>query len=87
MALLGLIFVLGVRLAAPLIFVLVVCEVGMALVGRAAPMLNLMVVGAPIRLLVGLILLATMIPVVSRAAVGAAGTIVQLGVQGALAFR
>ncbi|NOT24517.1 MAG: flagellar biosynthetic protein FliR [Acidobacteria bacterium] len=84
---LGLVFVLGTRLAAPLILVMLVVELGIGLVSRAAPMLNLMVIGAPLRLLVGLVLLGVMIPMVSRVATGAADTIVQLGLQGAQAFR
>jgi flagellar biosynthetic protein FliR len=85
--LLGLVFALGTRLAAPLVLVLVVCEVGMALVARAAPMLNLMAIGAPARLIVGLLLLGLMAPVLTRMAVEATGTVLQLGVQGATAFR
>jgi flagellar biosynthetic protein FliR len=84
---LGLIFMLGTRLAAPLVLVLVLCEVGMALVARAAPMLNLMAIGAPARLIVGLLLLGLMAPVLARMAVEATGTVLQLGVQGATAFR
>lgn len=84
---LGLIFVLGTRLAAPLILVLLVVELAMGLMARAAPMLNLMVIGAPLRLLVGLLVLGVMIPMVSRVATGAADAVVQLGMQGAQAFR
>ena len=84
---LGLVFVLGTRLAAPLVLVLLVVELAMGLVSRAAPMLNLMVIGAPLRLLVGLLVLGVMIPMVSRVATGAADAVVQLGMQGAQAFR
>ena len=84
---LGLVFVLGTRLAAPLILVMLVAELGMGLVSRAAPMLNLMIVGAPLRLLVGLIVLGVMVPTVSRVAVNAADVVVRLGMQGAQAFR
>jgi flagellar biosynthesis protein FliR len=69
--LLGLIFVTGVRLAMPVVTVLVLVELALGLITRAAPALNLMVVGAPIRLLVGLLALAVgimAIPPVVRAA-------------------
>jgi len=85
--LLGLIFVLGTRLAAPLVLVLIVIEIAMGLLSRAAPMLNIMVVGAPLRLLAGLIVLGLTVPVVLRVASGAADTVLRLGVQGAEAFR
>jgi flagellar biosynthetic protein FliR len=84
---LGLVFVLGTRLAAPLIVVLLVVEVGMGLVSRVAPMLNLMIVGAPLRLIVGLVVLGVTVPMVSRVATGAADVVVQLGLHGAQAFR
>jgi flagellar biosynthetic protein FliR len=67
---LGLVFVTGVQLAAPVIVVLLIVELGLGLASRAAPMLNLMAQGFPIRLLVGLIALAAVIrvlpPVIRR---------------------
>ena len=87
MQMLGLIFVLGLRLAAPLIIVLLVVELAMGLITRAAPSFNLMAVGTPVRLLVGLLVIASLIQfipgVVSRFATLAA----ELGLQGARAFR
>ena len=52
------IFASAFRLAAPIIAVLLVVEVMMGLMSRAAPSLNLLVVGAPIRLPVGLLVVA-----------------------------
>jgi flagellar biosynthetic protein FliR len=68
---LGLVFLTGVQLAAPVVIVLLVVELGLGLASRAAPMLNLMAQGFPIRLLVGLVALAAVLrvlpPVVKRA--------------------
>lgn len=61
---LGLIFIIGVRIAAPVVLVLIVVELALGLVTRAAPQLNLMVVGAPVRLLVGLFVLGATLAVV-----------------------
>jgi flagellar biosynthetic protein FliR len=61
---LGLVFVTGVRLAAPVVTVLLIVELALGLVSRAAPSLNLMVVGAPVRLLAGLAALALGVQVV-----------------------
>jgi flagellar biosynthetic protein FliR len=55
---LGLVFVTGVRLAAPVVTVLLIVELALGLISRAAPSLNLMVVGTPVRLLAGLAALA-----------------------------
>ena len=66
-ALLGLLFVFGTQVAAPIVIVLLVVEVAIGLISRAAPALNLMVLGFPIRLLAGLIALAAAIGVVPSA--------------------
>ncbi len=55
---LGFIFAGALRLAAPVIAVLMVVEVMMGLMSRAAPSLNLLVVGAPLRLPIGLLVVA-----------------------------
>lgn len=55
---LGVIFTVGVQLAAPVVLVLVIVEVMLGVMARSMPSLNLMVSGAPVRLLVGLVALA-----------------------------
>jgi flagellar biosynthetic protein FliR len=55
---LGLVFVIGVRIAAPIIVVLLVVELALGLAGRVAPALNVMMSGAPIRLAIGLLVAA-----------------------------
>jgi flagellar biosynthesis protein FliR len=83
----GLMFMLGVRLAAPLVITLLVVEIALGVLARVAPTLNLMVTAAPIRLLVGWMVLAVTIrvlpEVVSRALPGA----LELGARAASAFR
>lgn len=61
---LGLIFTLGAQLAAPIVIVLVIVEIVLGLLSRAAPALNLLVLGFPIRLLVGLAALAGAVAIV-----------------------
>jgi flagellar biosynthetic protein FliR len=56
--LLGLVFVLGLRMSAPVVVVLVLVEVGLGLLARVAPSLNVIIAGAPVRLVAGLIVLA-----------------------------
>lgn len=58
---LGLVFTVGVQLAAPVILVLMVVELVLGLMARTMPSLNLMISAAPVRLLIGLIaVLATL---------------------------
>lgn len=86
-ALLGLVFTFGVRLAAPFVVVLVIVEIAMALIARSAPSLNLLAVGAPVRIIVGLVLLGFVAPAAVGVISNAAGNILQLGVRTAEAFR
>ena len=61
---LGTVFVIGVRIAAPVVLVLFVVEVALGLLSRVAPQLNLMVNAAPMRLFTGLAVLGTTLAVV-----------------------
>jgi len=85
--LLGIIFVLGARLAAPIVVVMLLVEVGTAIMARVAPSLNLLAVAPPIRITVGLLAVAAMAPLVpSIVRAGAAG-VGDLALAAAAAFR
>lgn len=86
-ALLGLVFTFGVRLAAPFVVVLVIAEIAMAAIARSAPSLNLLAVGAPVRVIIGLVLLGLVAPAAVGVLADAAGGILQLGLRTADAFR
>jgi flagellar biosynthetic protein FliR len=68
--LLGLVFVMGVRLALPVIVVLGLVELALALLARVAPTLNVLVAGAPVRVIIGLLAVAATLgvlpPLVAR---------------------
>jgi flagellar biosynthetic protein FliR len=87
MEMMGLVFVLGLRLAAPLIVVMLVVELATGLISRAAPSLNLMMVGTPIRLVVGLLVVAALVPLIPAVITRFTGVAAQLGMQLAGAFR
>lgn len=59
--LLGIIFLLGVRIAAPVIVTLLVVELSLGLLARVAPALNVMIAGLPVRMAVGLLIVAVTI--------------------------
>ena len=84
---LGIVFVVGVRFAMPVIIVLLVVELAMGLISRTAPMLNLMVVGVPLRVLVGLLVVATVLPAAPGVVRRFSTVVVELGVGVAGAFR
>ncbi len=84
---LGLIFSVAMRLAAPVVFALLIVELGLGLVARAAPAMNLMVIGFPIRVLAGLTALALSIgvlPPVLRALMPRA---LEIAARAAMAFQ
>jgi len=87
MQLLGIVFVLGARLAAPLIVVMLLVEVGMALMARVAPSLNLMAVAPPVRIVIGLLAVSAMVPLLPSIATRAASSVAQVALQAASAFR
>lgn len=84
---LGVIFVMGVRFAMPIIIVLLVVELGMGLISRSAPMLNLLVVAAPVRVLVGLIVVTAVIPAAPGVVRRFSSVLLDLGITMAGAFR
>lgn len=59
-------FVLGVRFAAPVIAVVLLTNVSLALLTRAAPQINLLAVSFPVQISLGLFALAAAIPVMGR---------------------
>jgi flagellar biosynthetic protein FliR len=83
----ALIFTVGVRLAAPLVLVLLIVELAIGLVSRSAPSLNFMVIGYPVRVVVGLIVLAAMVGTVPQVIAAVVERSVAIGLDLAAAFK
>jgi flagellar biosynthetic protein FliR len=84
---LGLVFTVGARLAAPVIIVVVIVEIAMAMLARSAPALNVMVAGAPVRIFAGLVMLALIVPSAAGVIAGLSESVVRLATETAAAFR
>ncbi|MGE3401574.1 MAG: flagellar biosynthetic protein FliR [Vicinamibacterales bacterium] len=84
---LGLVFVVAVRLAAPVVVVLLIVELALGLISRVSPALSSMVIGAPIRIVVGLLVLALTLPTIPRVTASLVQTALRIGAQTAGAFR
>ncbi len=56
------VFVLGVQLAAPITMAVFLTNVALAIASRAVPQMNVFVVGLPVTLLVGIVLLGFLMP-------------------------
>ncbi len=50
----GLLFIIGFQAAAPLIAVLLLTDIALGIIGRSAPQINILVIGFPLKVLVGL---------------------------------
>jgi flagellar biosynthetic protein FliR len=83
----ALIFTVGVRLAAPIVIVMLVVEVAVGLVARTAPSLSFMVIGYPIRLALGLFVLGLVVSAVPGVVTELAQGAVELGFRTARGFR
>ena len=85
--LLAMVFTVGVRLAAPILIVLFIVEVVVGLISRSAPSLNFMVIGYPVRILVGLLVVGALIYTVPAVTASMVETALRLGGRTASAFR
>lgn len=84
---LGLVFVVGVRLAAPVVAALLIVELAVGLIARAAPTLTFNVIGYPLRVIVGLALVALLLPAVPGVTTSLIEMVLRLGARTAGAFR
>lgn len=73
-AMAGQLFALGLRFAAPVIAVVLIANVALAILGRAAPQLNILSVAFPIQIGVGLLAFAATLPVIAMFMNGWTGT-------------
>ena len=67
-------FVLGVRFAAPVIVAVMIANVALAVLGRAAPQLNILTVAFPLQITIGLFALLAALPAMARFFAGWTGT-------------
>lgn len=86
-AMFGLLFVFGVQVVSPVLMVMLIAETALGLISRAAPSLNLMAIGFPIRLLAGLAALSAAIGVLPSAASRLVTPAMELASRLALAFK
>jgi flagellar biosynthetic protein FliR len=84
---LALVFVVGLRLAAPIVVVLLVVELAVGLISRTSPALSYMVIGYPIRIIVGMALLAALIGTIPAVTNSLLDTVLTTGANAAKAFR
>lgn len=56
-------FLIGVRIAIPLVFIILITDVCMSLISRVVPQINVMILGMPVKIVVGLITFVAFLPI------------------------
>lgn len=84
---LGFVFVFGMRLAAPMLVVLLLVEVVIGLMTKVAPSLNIMVLGAPLRVPIGLMMVAITVATLPSLLTHMVPAAVELALEAARALR
>ncbi|WP_373898329.1 fused FliR family export protein/FlhB family type III secretion system protein [Haloimpatiens sp. FM7315] len=59
-------FAIGFKIAVPLILVIIITDLVLALVGRTVPQLNVMILGLPIKIIVGLLTISLALPIIIK---------------------
>lgn len=85
--LLGMVFVVGVRLAAPVLIVLLIVELAVGLISRAAPSITFQVIGYPLRIVIGLLVVAALVNTVPAVTASLIESVLLLAGRTAAAFR
>jgi flagellar biosynthetic protein FliR len=83
----ALVFVTAARLAAPIVVVLLIVEIAIGFISRVAPGINFMVVGYPIRMIVGLFVLGLVVATVPGVVTSLTDGTIRLALEAAGAFR
>lgn len=81
------VFLLALQIASPVMIVLFIVEIALGLAAKAAPMLNLMAQGFPIRVGIGLLVLAASLRVVPATVEASIPRVLELGARTAALFR
>jgi flagellar biosynthetic protein FliR len=83
----ALVFITAVRLSAPIVVVLLIVEIVIGFISRVAPALSFMVIGYPVRMIVGLFVLGLVVATVPGIVTSLTGRTIRLGLETAAAFR
>ncbi|WP_164967544.1 fused FliR family export protein/FlhB family type III secretion system protein [Clostridium tetani] len=59
-------FIMGLKIAIPIVLIIIIAELTLGLVGRAVPQLNVMILGLPLKIIVGLATLILAMPIIFK---------------------
>ena len=59
-------FAIGLRIAVPIVFIILITDLTMGLIARTVPQLNVMILGLPIKIVLGLTCLSLALPIIAK---------------------
>lgn len=59
-------FVIGLKIALPIVLIILLADVCMGLISRAVPQINVMILGLPVKMLIGIIAIAISLPIIIK---------------------
>jgi flagellar biosynthetic protein FliR/FlhB len=68
-------FSIGLKIAIPLVLIILITDIVLGLIGRTVPQLNLMILGMPIKILVGLVSFIFVLPLLLKLMAGGFGDV------------
>jgi flagellar biosynthesis protein FliR/FlhB len=71
-------FAIGFKIAIPVVFIIIITDITLGLIGRTVPQLNVMIIGLPIKILIGLLSFVITLPILMNLFVSNFGNIQQL---------
>ncbi|WP_160670738.1 fused FliR family export protein/FlhB family type III secretion system protein [Clostridium sp. C8-1-8] len=64
-------FIIGLKIAIPIVLIIIITDLTMGLISRTVPQLNIMILGMPIKMLVGMAAFMIALPMIAKAMVAA----------------
>ena len=59
-------FVIGLKIAIPIVLIMIMTDVAMGLVSRAVPQINVMILGMPVKMLIGILAISVSLPIIIK---------------------
>lgn len=63
-------FFIGLKIAIPIVLIIILTDICMGLISRAVPQINVMILGMPVKMLVGVVTVALALPLVIKVFIG-----------------
>ena len=64
-------FFMGIKIALPIVIIIIMTDICMGLVSRVVPQINVMILGMPVKMIVGLLMITLSIAIINKVFIGA----------------